>query len=98
MLDAPVVEINLHNVHEMSHLSEDEDAMVEFLEFGENPVQDLELTRRTPDPVMIADVLVAAQEHVRMVATLPQLHYQIVKGRIVHLPRVIGDQHCPLFR
>lgn len=77
MFDPFVVEIYLHDVHEMGHLGEDENSMTEFFEFGEDTVNEFELSRRTVDPIMVADVIIVFKEHIWMVATLPQLHHQV---------------------
>lgn len=58
VLDAPVVEIYLHDVHEMRHLGENEQAMVEQLELRQHPVDQLKLPRRPENPIMVGDVIV----------------------------------------
>ena len=45
MFDALVVKIDLHDVHEVGHLGEDEYSMVELLELGQDPIEDLKLAR-----------------------------------------------------
>lgn len=41
--DTSVLEIRLHDVHEMSHLREDEHAMPKAFEFGQNAIDELKL-------------------------------------------------------
>lgn len=77
VLDALVLEIDLHDVHQMSHLCEDQHSVVELLEFWQNSVDELELSRRAEDPVMVAYVVVVFEEHVRMVTAFSQLHHQV---------------------
>jgi len=43
MLDALIVEVDLHDVHEMRHLSEDEHPVAELLQLGQDAVDKLEL-------------------------------------------------------
>lgn len=43
MPNASVLEIRLHDIHKMSHLSEDEHPMPKSLEFGENAIDELKL-------------------------------------------------------
>lgn len=42
MPNAFIIEIGLHDIHEMSHLCENEDSMVESFEFGQNAINKLE--------------------------------------------------------
>lgn len=85
VLDALVVEVDLHNVHEMGHLREDEHPVAELLEFWKQPVDELELSRGAEDPVVVADVVVVSEEHVGMVAAFSQLHHQVSQGRSRYL-------------
>lgn len=98
MLHTLVLEIDLHDVHEVSHLGKNEHPVVELLQLGQDAIQKLELPRRPKDPVVEANFIVVLQEHIWVVATLTQLHHQVVQGRIVHLPGVArAHQHCAPF-
>lgn len=62
MFDSLVVEINLHDIHQMGHLSEDQHSVVESLEFRQEPVKDLKFSRTSENPVMISDIIIVTQE------------------------------------
>jgi hypothetical protein len=85
VFDALVVEVDLHDIHEMGHLREDEHPMAELLEFWKQPIDELELSRGAEDPVVVADVVVVSEEHVGMVAAFSQLHHQISQSRCRYL-------------
>ena len=44
VFDAFVVEVDLHNVHEVGHLGEYQQSVVELLQFGENSINELEFS------------------------------------------------------
>ena len=77
MLDTLVIEVNLHNVHQMGHLSKNQDSVIKGLEFGQQPIKHFEFPRTSENPIMIGDVIVVAQKQVRMVAAFTQLHHQV---------------------
>ena len=78
MFYASILEINLHDIHKVGHLSEDQYPMVEDFELGKNPVEELELAGRPENPISKADFIIIFQEHVRMVTAFPLLHHQVV--------------------
>ena len=89
MFDSTILEINLHNVHEVGHLGEDQDSVVVNFEFGENSIKELKLSGRPENPVCEANLIVVFQEHIRMVTTLSLLHHQIIQSCVVYLAWVI---------
>jgi len=91
MPDASVIEIGLHDIHEMSHLSEDEDPMVEPFEFGEDAVNELEFARGSDDPLMVADVIIVFEKEVGVVTAFPQLHHQIGQRSFADFAGVVGE-------
>mgnify|MGYP000860924512 FL=1 len=42
MFDAFIFKVDLHDVHEMGHLSKDKDSVVEFFEFWKDSIDELE--------------------------------------------------------
>ena len=44
MFDTFVIEVDLHDVHEMGHLGEDEQSVVKLLQFGENSIDELKFS------------------------------------------------------
>ena len=89
------LEIRLHDVHEMSHLGEDEHAMSESFEFGQDAIDELKFAGRADDPLVVADVIVIFEEEVRVVAAFPQLHHQVGQSGLADLARVVGElQGC----
>lgn len=75
MLDSPKIEIDLHNIHQMSHLGKDEDSMVEFLEFREDSINKFKFSGGPENPIMVANIIETFEEHIRMITTLSQLHH-----------------------
>lgn len=58
MLHPFIIKVNLHDIHEVGHLSEDQDSVIELFKLWEQSIQELELSRRAEDPVMIANIVV----------------------------------------
>jgi len=85
------LEIGLHDVHEMRHLREDEQPVSEPAQLGQDAVDELELSRRTDDPLVVADVVVVFEEEIGVVAALPQLHHQVGQSGLADLPGIIGE-------
>jgi hypothetical protein len=85
MFYALVFKVDLHDVHEMGHLGEDEHSMSELLQFGEDAINEFEFTGGAEDPVVVADIVVVSEEHVGVVAALAQLHHKVGEGGRGHL-------------
>ena len=73
--DASEVKVALHNIHEVSHLSEDQYSVLELEQLGKYPIDELELTTGTDHQGVISEVIVIFKEEVRVVAALAQLHH-----------------------
>ena len=58
MLDSSILEVDLHDIHEMGHLGENQDPMVEDFEFGEDSVQELELSGGAENPIGETDFII----------------------------------------
>jgi hypothetical protein len=68
MADSLVLEVSLHDIHQMSHLREDQEAVSKATQFGQDAVDEFKLARRADDPLMVADVIVILEEEIGMVA------------------------------
>lgn len=96
MSNAFVIEIGLHDIHEVSHLCENEDSVVESFEFRQNAINKLKFSRRTDDPLMITNVIVVFEEEIRVVTALSELHHQICESSFTYFTSVVGKLHSGL--
>lgn len=68
MFDTFVFKVDLHDIHKVGHLCEDKDSVVEFFEFWEDAIDELEFARWSEYPVMEAYVIVISEEHIGVIA------------------------------
>ena len=91
MFDTSIVEVDLHDIHDMGHLSEDQDSMIELFEFWQDSVEEFKLSWTSENPIMVGDVIVIFQEKIRMVAAFSKLHHEIGQGSCADLARIVVE-------
>lgn len=85
VLDAPVVKEDLHDIHQLSELREDQHLVTRGYQLLQDSVQQLEFTARPEDVVAHVPRLKIVQEQVRVITNLSELHHSVAESYLAKL-------------
>ena len=82
MFDTSIVKKDLHDVHQLCELGENEDLVPSLDQLGKDPIQKLELSTGSENVVSLILWFQIVQEEIRMITYLSQLHDCVSQGLI----------------
>ena len=85
MLDTPIVKEDLHYIHQLSELREDQHFVTRLYQLGKDSVKKFEFTARPEDIVAHVSRIKIIQEQVRVITNLSELHDSVAES---YLPKL----------